>query len=192
MLYNVLVVILKVILNVIYRIEVNKDSLITNNSENNYILCANHSSILDPLFLAISYDKPIYFMGKKELFENKILAKLFYALNAFPVDREGNDLASLKKSVKILKSKKDLGIFIEGTRVKEYNPDNAKSGPILIANMANADVLPVKIETSYKLFSKVKIIYREPIQIDKVYLKENKTNGYNQLAKKILEKIYYG
>lgn len=131
-------------------------------------------------------------MGKKELFENKILAKLFYALNAFPVDREGNDLASLKKSVKILKSKKDLGIFIEGTRVKEYNPDNAKSGPILIANMANADVLPVKIETSYKLFSKVKIIYREPIQIDKVYLKENKTNGYNQLAKKILEKIYYG
>lgn len=93
---------------------------------------------------------------KERTFQKTSSRKLLRSLNVFPVDRDGNDIKALKEGVKRLKDGKLLGIFIEGTRVKEYDPANAKPGPILIANLANKTILPVKIDTNYKLFSKSK------------------------------------
>lgn len=160
--------------------------------DDNYIICANHGSFWDPIFLAIACDQPIDFMGKKELFDSKLGAKFFRSVNVFPVDRQGNDIKSLKESVRRLKDGRILGIFIEGTRVDNYDPGNAKPGPLLIANMANKKILPVKIDTTYKIFSKVDIIVRKPYTVDKAYLKENKETGYQDLAEDVLYKIYKG
>ncbi len=63
--------------------------------------------------IAIAVPRPVSFMAKKELFENKILGKLVSALNAFPVDREGSDLSAIRNSLKVLKEDKVLGIFPE-------------------------------------------------------------------------------
>lgn len=190
MFYKVIVSIAKIIFKVIYKIKIHGD--INKASEEGLILCGNHSHILDPVVLAIIYDKPIHFMGKKELFNNKILSKIFSSLNAFPVDRTGNDLKALKHSVKLLKDDKNLGIFIEGTRVKEYNPSNAKPGPIIISNMSNKKIIPVKIVSTYKLFSEINVYIREPFIINKQELKENRTVGYENEAKRLLNKIYNG
>ena len=157
-----------------------------------YIICSNHGNVLDPIFLAIAYDRQIHFMAKRELFNNKILGNIFKGLNAFPVDRDGNDISALKKSVKKLKNGNTLGIFIEGTRVDQYNPENAKSGPILIANMGNAKIIPVKIESNYKLFSTVNIYIKDVYTVNKKELKEDNHNGYKNQAKKVLNIIYNG
>lgn len=162
------------------------------NLDDNYIVCANHGSALDPIFLAVTFNKPIDFMGKKELFKRPLAEKLLRSLNVFPVDRGGNDIKALKEGVKRLKDGKLLGIFIEGTRVKEYDPANAKPGPILIANLANKTILPVKIDTNYKLFSKVNIIIKKPFVVDREYLKESKDTGYQDLAEEVLYRIYKG
>jgi 1-acyl-sn-glycerol-3-phosphate acyltransferase len=129
-------------------------------------------------------------MAKKELFKNKLFAKLLLSLGAFPVDREGNDLAAIKKSLRILKEEKVLGIFPEGTRVKYFNDDYIKSGLALIAVKSQSPVLPVYSEGSYKLFSKIKIIIGKPIYIeleDNVKLDNEK---YTEISKNIMRKIY--
>ncbi len=77
-------------------------------SKGRIILCSNHISLLDPIMLAIAVPRPIIFMAKKELFENKFLARLLYGLGgAFPVDRRGgSDLSSIKMSLRTLKEEK--------------------------------------------------------------------------------------
>lgn len=187
--YRFLRPIAKFFIKIFFRLNINGSF---ENIDDNYIICANHGSALDPIFLAVAFDQQINFMGKKELFKSPLLDKFFRSLNVFPVDRHGNDIKALKEGVRRLKDGKILGIFIEGTRVEGYDPANAKPGPILIANLANKKILPVRIETSYKIFSKVKITIRQPFTIDKTFLKENKDTGYQDLAEEVLYKIYKG
>lgn len=187
--YRFLRPIAKFFIKIFYSLNINGSF---ENLDDNYIICANHGSALDPIFLAVTFDEPINFMGKKELFKRPLLDKFFKSLNVFPVDRQGNDIKALKEGVRRLKDGKILGIFIEGTRVEGYEPTNAKAGPILIANLANKKILPVKIDTSYRIFSKVDITIREPFTIDKAFLKENKDTGYQALAEEVLYKIYKG
>ena len=141
----------------IYRIEViGKENIPQDNKR--LIICGNHKSNLDPVAISAVFDRQIFWMAKKEL-----LTKL----GAFPIDREGNDLAAIKKSLKILKSENVLGIFPEGTRVKEVDYTKIKSGIALIAQKTNSEVLPVFIEGDYKPFRKTRIYFRKPVKINK-------------------------
>lgn len=189
MFYKFMIIFIGFFLRILFRI---KQVGEFDDSKESYIICANHSNLLDPLFLAIVHKRPIHFMAKEELFKNKLMAKFLKALNAFPVDRQGNDLKALKGSVKLLKNNNILGIFIEGTRVKKFDLANAKKGPILIANLANREIVPVKIETNYKLFSTVNIIVRDAYTIDKEILSKEKDVGYQKLAEDVLNIIYKG
>ncbi|TFZ39778.1 1-acyl-sn-glycerol-3-phosphate acyltransferase [Soehngenia longivitae] len=154
------------------------------------ILCSNHHSNWDPVTLAVFFPRQVHWMAKKELFKNKIFAKLLFSLGVFPVDREGNDLTAIKKSLRILKEERVLGIFPEGTRVKYFNDDFIKSGLALIAVKSQSPVLPVYSEGNYKLFSKIKIIIGHPIYIeleDNVKLSNEK---YTEISKDIMRKVY--
>jgi len=154
------------------------------------ILCSNHHSNWDPVTLAVFFPRQVHWMAKKELFKNKIFAKLLFSLGVFPVDREGNDLTAIKKSLRILKEEKVLGIFPEGTRVKYFNDDFIKSGLALIAVKSQSPVLPIYSEGKYKLFSKIKIIIGQPIYIeleDNVKLSNEK---YTEISKDIMRKVY--
>ena len=129
-------------------------------------------------------------MAKKELFKNKIFAKLLFSLGVFPVDREGNDLTAIKKSLRLLKEERVLGIFPEGTRVKYFNDDFIKSGLALIAVKSQSPVLPVYSEGNYKLFSKIKIIIGQPIYIELEDNAKLSNEKYTEISKDIMKKVY--
>lgn len=150
----------------IYRIEVVGEENIPKDNER-LIVCGNHKSNLDPVAISAVFDRQIFWMAKKELFQNKLFGGFLDKLGAFPIDREGNDLGAIKKSLKILKSENVLGIFPEGTRVKEVDYTKIKSGIALIAQKTNSEVLPVFIEGDYKLFRKTRIYFRKPVKINK-------------------------
>lgn len=150
----------------IYRLEVHGRENIPQDSER-LIICGNHKSNLDPVAISAIFQRQIFWMAKKELFENKFFGGFLTKLGAFPIDREGNDLAAIKKSLKILKNEDVLGIFPEGTRVKEADYTRIKSGIALIAQKTNSRVLPVYIEGDYKPFRKTRIYFREPVKINK-------------------------
>lgn len=155
------------------------------------ILCSNHTSYYDPIALAIlTSRRHVRFMAKKELFENPKLKMIIEGLGAFSVNREENDLKAIKTALQILKDGGVLGIFPEGTRTKEMDLSKAKSGIIMIALKAKVPIIPVYIESDYKLLKPLRITIRDPIHYDEYYGKKLTNEEYNQLAKDVIKKIY--
>lgn len=186
--YKVLRFIANIIFRIIYRIEIiNKDNI---PKVGRFLLCSNHISIFDPVILSIVVPREIAWMGKKELFTNKILSKLLYRLGVFPVDRDEAELSTIRHAMKLLKNEGVLGIFPEGTRVKEMNIENAKPGVALIGIKTKSPILPVYIEGTYKPFSKLKVYFGEPFDFSDAYGDKLTTGDYKIYGQKILNSIY--
>jgi 1-acyl-sn-glycerol-3-phosphate acyltransferase len=60
-------------------------------AEGPVILAANHRSFLDPFVIATLARRPLYYVAKRELFENRLQGWFLNALGAFPVDRGTGD-----------------------------------------------------------------------------------------------------
>lgn len=187
MLYNFLVVLLKIICIPIFRIKVK--GLENIEETDKIIVCANHKSLLDPIFLAISLPQRIYFMAKKELFDKPFVGGFLKALGAFPVDRFGRDLKALRASVALVNEEKILGIFPEGTRVKEAKRENVKDGVAFIALKAKADIMPVEIISTYKPFRKSEILIKKPIAVSEFASLKNK-EAMKKMTDRVYDKIY--
>lgn len=153
---------LKIVFKIRYKLVVHGN---TNLPEAPLVICANHINLWDPILLAIIFDRPIRFMAKKELFDNKFLGFLLNKFGAFPVDRDNVNIKTIKDSIKLVKDNEVLGIFPEGTRVKTVSEENMKTGVAMIASRAGADVIPVFINSNYKFRSKVEVFVRDKIAI---------------------------
>jgi 1-acyl-sn-glycerol-3-phosphate acyltransferase len=154
------------------------------------VVCGNHQSNWDPLAIAAFFPRKISWMGKKELFENKILKTIVTWLGVFPVDRQIADVSAVKTALRILKDDRVLGIFPEGTRVSGYDPANAKSGVALLSMRANAPVLPVYVRSQYKLFSKLEIFIGKPENYAEQFPGKHDNEKYEEISQVILAKIY--
>lgn len=187
MFYKIVVAILKVLFFPFYRIRVYGKENIP--ARDDIIVCANHWSNLDPFFLALALPIKFNFMAKKELFEIPILRNILKAAGVFPINRQGNDLKALRYAIGLIKDGKTLGIFPEGTRVKEISRDNMHEGLGFIALKAKADILPIEIVTDYKLFSKVEIYVKEPISIEDFQGIKNK-EAMKMISDEVFANIY--
>lgn len=188
MFYNIIKGIANIVFSIFYRI--NYTGLEHVIMEGNIILASNHASNLDPIFLSIVFPRQVHWMAKKELFNSKVLAFLISKLGAFPVDRDNMDIGAVKNSLRILKDDKVLGVFPEGTRVKEFDLENVKSGVALLSVKSKSPIIPAYIDTNYKLFSKVNIIIGEPIELTQYYNTRPINEDYQNLGKEILQTIY--
>lgn len=185
MFYNAVKTIANFTLRIIYRVKVSGIENVP--LEGKLIVCANHFSNWDPIFVSIAFPRKIYWMAKQELFKNKFLAKLITKLDAFPVDREGKDLSAIRKALRVLKNDEALGMFPEGTRVDGFHVENAKPGVALLTIKARSKVIPIHIESNYKLFAKVTIRIGKPIDFNP---DEGQTVNYTIISQDILASIY--
>mgnify|MGYP004466035651 CR=1 FL=1 len=112
-----------------------------------YLFTANHTSYLDPPFVALAANKKIAFMAKQELFTDKnwLLRHLVRVLGAFAVNRERPELATFKTVLDLIKTDWSLGIFPEGKICKTNSLDNIQKGFTLIAKKAKMDIVPIGI-----------------------------------------------
>jgi 1-acyl-sn-glycerol-3-phosphate acyltransferase len=107
------------------------------------IVAPNHLSYLDPLLVAVAIDRPVNFMAKAELFQNKILGRLLTMVYAFPVKRGNGDRHAIRHALQLMEEGKVLGIFPEGTRKKPGQVEHTQGGAAMIALRSGALVLPV-------------------------------------------------
>ncbi len=114
------------------------------------IIAANHVSLWDPLLVAVSSRRPIYFMAKEELFESRLGKLLFQSLHAFPVKRGTADRNAIRRGVEILEKGKVLGIFPEGTRRSDSSDSNVHTGVAMLALKSNAVVIPAACIGTHK------------------------------------------
>lgn len=144
------------------------------------IICSNHVSNLDAIFICLSLNCKVYFLAKKELFKNCLVSYFLKKVGAISVDRGNSDKNAIKNALNVLNSNKILGIFIEGTRSKNGEFLRPKNGAAFLANETNSTIIPVCItpenRKKIKLFSKTKINFGYPIGDLKL-----KTKSYKEI-----------
>lgn len=116
------------------------------------ILAPNHQSFLDSVFLPVTLDRPVFFLGKSDYFTG--YQRYFYeSLGVMPVYREGGDAgeASLRKGQHILESGRILGIYPEGTRSGDGRLYRGKTGPVRLAMRTGAPILPVALTGTFEV-----------------------------------------
>lgn len=186
--YRTMLSIVTFILKIFFRIRVY--GIENEPSNDKLIICSNHANNLDPIFVSIAIKRQIRWMGKKELFQNKLVSWFITKLGVFPINRGETDITAIKTALRILKNDEVLGLFPEGTRVKNIDLENAKPGVALLAVKSKANILPVYIDSSYKLFSKVNIYIGKSLDMSIYHDKKLSSKEYEEVSKFILTNIY--
>ena len=109
------------------------------------LLASNHRSFLDPFVIGTLVRRPVYYMAKRELFENRLLGWLLNGLGAFPVDRGAGDSEAMETARAILARGDCVVCFPEGTRVRPGPLGEPRRGVGRLALQTGAPVAPVAV-----------------------------------------------
>ncbi|MCB6568272.1 1-acyl-sn-glycerol-3-phosphate acyltransferase [Eubacterium limosum] len=154
------------------------------------VLCPNHISNYDPLAVATHMKRQVHFLAKAELYKNFIVRKVLLAVGTIPVDRGKVSLETLKESLRVLKNGEILGIFPEGTRVKNGERKKPMEGFVVFALKTKSPILPVHIEGEYKFRGKINIKFGKPIELNEYYGKKVKPEEMSKISEKIMDIVY--
>lgn len=127
------------------------------------MLCCNHSSFSDPVWVIVygKLSRLPRIMAKQELMKLPVLGWLYRKLGAFPVDRGATDLKAVQTTLKTLREGNRVLIFPEGTRVRKGKRVEAHSGALLMANRAKVPVVPIYVSTKKHPFSRINLSFGE-------------------------------
>ncbi len=153
--YKIIKAIVAVVIRMFFRVRVVGEENLP--MEGGCVVCANHSSNWDGVFLIGALKRRIYFMGKDELFHVIGLGAILRSIGIIPVKRNASDIGAVRTAIKTLNDGKALGIFPSGTRVKAGEKVEVKSGVAFIAIKAGSPVIPIYIDCNYRLFGKATI-----------------------------------
>ena len=118
------------------------------------IVACNHVTTFDVFPMQLSLPRPIFYMGKAELFQNPITDVVFRNLGAFPVSRDKKDPWAYNHALKVLAHGQTLGMFPEGTRSKGRGLGVAKTGVARMAIETDTIIVPMAIVGSDKFFQR--------------------------------------
>ena len=121
-------------------------------AEGSALVVCNHVSFLDPPFVGQAFDEALHFFARKTLFDHPWAGWLLRRWQAIPIDRDKPDAASLKLTIRLLKSGKKVLMFPEGTRSPDGSLQPAEAGVGLFIAKSGAPVLPLRIFGSYECF----------------------------------------
>ena len=109
------------------------------------LVASNHLSNADPIILEAAFPRPLFFLGKSELFRNPIFRWILHRFGGIPVERGTPDRAAIRRARAVLEQGIALGIYPEGVRSKSVALMKGLPGAGLIALQSGAPVLPVGI-----------------------------------------------
>ena len=181
--YNVIFAILRPLAAILYPMRVERRGEIPAGSA---IICANHSSFIDPVLVALAFGAKehfLHFMVKMELAKIPIVGAILLKMGSFFVDRSfGSD--AIRITMKLLKNQEKVMMFPEGTRVSQDDSIAAKSGAVRLAMKMDAPLVPVFIPRDKRIFRRVKLVIGEPYTIEKQSGSDNE-----ELSNELMGKI---
>ena len=109
------------------------------------VLCPNHVSFLDSMFLPLVLPRRITYVGKAEYLDSWRTRYLLPALGMIPIDRSGGDSAkaALDAASRVLGRGELFGIYPEGTRSRDGRLHRGHTGAARLALSNGAKLLPV-------------------------------------------------
>jgi 1-acyl-sn-glycerol-3-phosphate acyltransferase len=195
-LFRLIQLLLMFLFTLLYRVErIDLDKI---PKKGKFILCSNHISYIDPVIIGAYIPRCIYFMAKKELYDNRFLSSLVSFLNAFPVNRRTLDRKTISISFDVLKSGNMLGLFPEGTRSTDGILRKGKKGMGFIAAYSKTSIVPIAISGANKIvqkpykrifFPKIKLIAGEVIDVKGILKKYSKKEAIIVIVEKTMQEI---
>ena len=162
--------------------------------EGGAIVASNHTAFSDVLVISASTKRQVRYMAKKELFKIPLLAQLIRGLGAYPVDRGGADVSSIKRTIAMLEEGELIGIFPQGHRYGKKDPrtTEVKAGVGMIAYRSKAPIVPVFIDSKRGktgIFRKNYVTYGRPIYFDELEFTSGGQTEYMNASKIIFRHI---
>ena len=121
-----------------------------------FLVCPNHQSYLDPLFVcgALPYGvcRRLFFIGAVEYFETALTKWVARTVNLLPVDPDSNLLPAMKACAFGLRHGKVLLLFPEGERSIDGTVKKFKKGAPILARHLGVPIVPVALKGVYELW----------------------------------------
>ncbi len=130
------------------------------------LIVSNHVSFFDPPLVGITFPEDICFLARHTLYSNPVARWMFPRLNVVPVNQEKAEVAPLKTVIRLLKDKKRVLVFPEGSRSPDGHLHKGEAGAGFIIGKTLCPVIPIRIFGAYECLpigeSRIK---RRPITI---------------------------
>ena len=130
------------------------------------LIVSNHVSFMDPTTVGWAVAREIYYLGRKSLFKPPFWNWFLPMCNVLPIDRDGHDIAGLRRIIRMLKEGHAVLLFPEGTRSVDGTIQSAEPGAGMIALKAGVPILPVRLSGTYESLSRhTKRLRFHPIRV---------------------------
>jgi 1-acyl-sn-glycerol-3-phosphate acyltransferase len=145
------------------------------------LIACNHVAFIDPLLVAVAaLPRPVWTMGKEELFGPRLLDEWLSRIGGFPVKRQSPDLWAVRMGRDLLTRGESLLIFPEGGVTRTGHMSPGFSGAGYFATRPDVTVVPTAIWDSQMLKGPVRIRFGAPV--DMADIRESPRAGRNRRA----------
>ena len=182
-----------------FHIDIQKEGYdILKDAKKPYLIISNHYSLMDPVMLIASSERPITFLSKKENLKMPFVGQILKMLQAFTIDRKNvlSQVRTLQQIGEYLKdeSKPHVVIFIEGTRNKKPEGEllDFHPGTLKIAYKANCSIVPATMYGTFRILKLNSYLRKYPFfwKINEPITPEEFANKTTiDLAKEIRDKM---
>ncbi len=129
------------------------------------LLVANHLSFLDVFVLGIPLRRPLNYVARSTLFLPG-LAFLMRSVGGFPIQREGMGASGMKETLRRLRSGGIVTLFPEGTRSKDGDLGQLKSGIAVLVSRTGVPVIPAGLAGTFEAWPRWQLLpFPHPIRI---------------------------
>ena len=148
------------------------------------IFAPNHQTLFDSPILLCSLHRRMYWLMKKELFENKLLGACLKGMGGIKVDRGKADIEAIKKVLFVLNKKnKPVTIFPTGTRNSSPEEINdIKNGVAMFSVKTNSPIIPMMFIKKPRFFHFNTLVIGKPLDLSKYEGRKADKELYNEIS----------
>jgi 1-acyl-sn-glycerol-3-phosphate acyltransferase len=165
------------------------------------VMCPNHISFMDSLFLPAVLPRRITYVGKAEYLDSWKTKYLLPALGMIPIDRSGGDAAkaALDAASRVLQRGELFGIYPEGTRSRSGQLHKGHTGAARLALRNRCPIVPVGIIGTDKIqpadtavprpFMRAAVKFAQPIDVSRYEGREDDHRLLRQITDEVMYEI---
>ena len=129
------------------------------------LIASNPASFVAPPLVGSSLPRPLYYMGKEELFRWPVFGWIISQVNAFPIRRQEGDVGAVRTAQRILGAGGALIVFPEGRRQRGGVLGRPKRGVGLLAVKTRAPVVPAYLDGTHRAwrFPRLRVAFGRPL-----------------------------
>ncbi len=114
------------------------------------LLCANHSSFLDPVMLQAPFKRPILFLMNAEFYAVPRMRWFYRLFEAIPVEGSSGNIGALRRAGDAIEAGDVVGIFPEGGISRDGRLQPFRAGAAVLAMRHGIPLVPAWIEGTFE------------------------------------------